>query len=293
MSFMNLLMWLYYIVPLAAAAAALVLGIIVTASKIKQTKILGISVSLSALNAIVSGVYNLFAVFAGSEVLARLADARSVLAYIVVFACAFCTCFYIHRNYLKKYIYFPLLLIPLAGSIVNVVIVGVFNRMNSGADAGSVVIYRIGMAQNIHSLIINIAVSLIVIIVFYKHRKIEKYIPHYYIIETISLAWHCIGSGLYIIFYAMLASSAAVHGYAEYSSTDTVQLLLVFQAIIGALIGLIFPIYLLVRVRRASREDEESLPSRDGGEEPDLVLDGEIDMPSTEETEFSQPDEPS
>ena len=206
MSLVHLLMWTYYIVPLTAAVVTLVFGIIVTASKIKQTKILGISLILSALGSAVAGVYNLFLVLAGSMVVARLATVQSAIALVVAYACSVCTCIYIHRNYQKKYIYFPLLLIPLASSISNAVIVGVINRMNPENSAGSLVVQRIGMAQNINSLIFNVAVSLIVIIVFYKHRNIEKYIPHYYIISTIALVWHCIGYGLYIIYYAILAS---------------------------------------------------------------------------------------
>ena len=66
MSLVHLLMWTYYIVPLTAAVVTLVFGIIVTASKIKQTKILGISLILSALGSAVAGVYNLFLVLAGS-----------------------------------------------------------------------------------------------------------------------------------------------------------------------------------------------------------------------------------
>ena len=269
MSLVHLLMWTYYIVPLTAAVVTLVFGIMVTASKIKQTKILGISLILSALGSAVAGVYNLFMVLAGSMVVARLATVQSAFALIVAYACSVCTCIYIHRNYQKKYIYFPLLLIPLASSISNAVIVGVINRMNSENSAGSLVVQRIGMAQNINSLIFNVAVSLIVIIVFYKHRDIERYIPHYYIISTIALVWRCIGFSLYIIYYAILASSAAKNGFAAYSSADPVQVLLIVQTIIGSLISLIFPIYLFVRVLRASREPEE----------PEVMLVGENDMP--------------
>ena len=66
-----------------------------------------------------------------------------------------------------------------------------------------------------------------------------------------------------------LASSAAKNGFAAYSSADPVQVLLIVQTIIGSLISLIFPIYLFVRVLRASREPEE----------PEVMLVGENDMP--------------
>ena len=54
-----------FYVPVITAVAALVIGIVVTSVKVKQTKILGLSVVFSALSGIISAFYNLFVLYKG------------------------------------------------------------------------------------------------------------------------------------------------------------------------------------------------------------------------------------
>ena len=286
--FIQFFMRARYFLPVITTVAALIIGIVVTVIKVKQTKILGLSVIFTALSGFVSAGYTLYAMYFGSVAIARLANAQTILVFVFSLASSFCMCFYMLRVYKKKYIYIPILLLPFVGRIINVVNASLITRLSSGGyDGGIVMAYRISLAQNLNNLIISTAVSLIVIIVFYKHRKIEKVVPHTHVVCIITLVWNFIQQG-YLVFYYLMMSIDPMSGYTSSALSDFLLYrsgyFVMFFTVFGALAGLIFPVYLLISVIKASRK---------GDEEPEPVLAGEVDMPSTEETEFSQPDEPS
>ena len=244
-----------FYVPVITSVAALVIGIVVTAVKVKQTKILGLSVIFSALSGIVSASYNFLVVYRGTVEIARYAKVQSILLLVFTLVSSFFVCFYIHRNYHKKYIYIPVLLIPVAGRILYLVTAKLIDRLSTGYSGGLTPMYRISMAQNIYNLITGSAVSIILIVVFYLNKNREKIIPHTHIVYIISAVWTFIFQG-YNIIYNMALSVDSMGGLSDlmfYKSAYVNIVLTVF----ASLVNFIFPVYLLVRVIKALRAPKE------------------------------------
>ena len=253
-----------FYVPVITAVAALVIGIVVTSVKVKQTKILGLSVVFSALSGIISAFYNLFVLYKGSAEIARYAKVQSILLLVFPLVSSFFVCFYIHRNYHKKYFYIPVLLIPVAGRILYRVTAMLIDRLGTGYSGGLAPMYRISMAQNIYNLITGSAVTIILIVVFYLNKNREKIIPHTYIIYIISAVWTFIFQGYNILYYMALSveSMGGLSDFTIYKSAYVTIILTVF----AALVSFIFPVYLLVRVIKALRAPKEEQGISSSGE---------------------------
>ena len=142
------------------------MGIVVIISKVRQTKILGLSLILSSLAGIITCVYRLDSLSSNSGMIAGLRMLNTYANAVLSLAVSFCICFYIHKTYNKKSVYIPVFLIK-------TVIAFLINR---GADNGASRVL-IPLIQSIISLPVFIVVSVILLMVFYKNRDIEKIIP--------------------------------------------------------------------------------------------------------------------
>lgn len=254
--FVSILAMASFIMPVIAGVAGLVLGIIVLSAKVKPTKILGLSVLFSSLSTLISGAYTLTLAYGGGIKLARLSVVQSVGAGILLIAVYFCISFYIHKNYGKKYIYIPLILIPFVGRLCSTVVSILINRLAASTDS---LPFLISSTSNVGNLIVSVVVTIILIVVFFKNRKIEKIIPHTYIIYIISLAWTVISELFTIVYYELMVFRVMELLNAKFlndlSLDGYLDMLMIFY-MFGALVGLIFPIYLTVMVMKESRKAE-------------------------------------
>jgi len=243
-------------IPLAASVAGLILGIIVLSVKVRPTKILGLGIIFSSLSGLLSATYNLLLRYGYLELIARTGTARSAAVFIFSLAVYFCISFYIHKNYGKKFIYIPLMLIPLAGRIASTTTSMLINKTG---NVNSAMPFMLSISSNTYTLLINAAVSIILIAVFYKNRKIEKIIPHTFIFYIIELGWTVISQGYNIIVYVIMSIPVRSSPIALSSSSvflNRAQNVMLFFSVIGVLIGLILPIYLTVMALKASRKTE-------------------------------------
>ena len=158
-SFTTLLMRWRYIVPMIVAVAVLVLGIIITCIKVKETRFLGLSVISAGLSAIVSSFHSFLLYYMGSNTAARLNRSMPYYILLLTLSSYFFICFYVHRNYHKKYFYIPVLLIPVAGRILYRVTAMLIDRLGTGYSGGLAPMYRISMAQNLYNLITGSALD--------------------------------------------------------------------------------------------------------------------------------------
>ena len=253
--FIVFLMRSRYILPIITSVAILVLGIIVALIKVKQTKILGLSVIFTGIGAVISSVENFFFYYMGAATAARLNVAATYMALIFTLASYFCICVYIHHNYEKKF-YVPMLVIPVVGRFLTIGVNRLASMLGSRYMDYATVSFRTTLINNLSSMIINVTLLIILYSIFSAKTKTEKYIPHYHIICLITLIWNVINHG-YMVFYSfIMLSEITVIGFELPSFIDAViqktYLLVTVFAALDALIGLVFPVYLLIRVLKAS-----------------------------------------
>lgn len=254
------LIMIYFVLPFLVSAACLTLGIIVTASKPKETKILGISVILYSLAQLISSFLSNGINYVTRGNYTEVNFVNSVTQALCTLAASLFLCIYIHRNYQKKFIYIPIMLLPFVKGIYFAVINSVMNSMENYGPGTS---YKISTFQSIANLLIGIAAGVILIVVFRKNKDKEKIIPHTYIIGIIVLITSVLINSLYVFAYAYAALT-----YSKGSASSDVspilsgllgssQIMLMVFSTIGVLVSLIFPIYLLVMVRKKVREGKQ------------------------------------
>ena len=262
-SFAFFLMRFQYIAPMITSVAVLVLGIIATAISVKQTRVLGLSVIFSGVCSILSAFHTFSFYYVGSDMAAKLSSEINVIVLVLSLAGYFCLCFYIHHNYQKKFIYIPVLAIPIVGRVATVLVTRVVAMMGPKYMDSTEYSARASLITNSCSLIIGTALLVVLFAVFFSNRKIEKFIPHYHVICLINLIWGFINQGFVILHSAimLLEMKAGFEPPAFLHPLERNSYFLIESfKIVGALIGLIFPIYLLcmvIKARRAAKNELE------------------------------------
>ena len=276
-AFIIYLMRIRYLLSFITAVIALVLGIIVTVNKLKQTKILGFSVIFTAVSGIISSLYLYLVNYRGIWEVANLNKLHTVLVLAFSLAGLYFICLYVHRNYHYKFIYFPVLIVPVVERIANLISNRLVFTLSSPYTEYYVLTSRVQIAQNITSLVVSTIIFFILFIVFYLNKKNEKFIPHYYVICLITLIWRVINHGFAALYHLIISLDATAWFDANTVADfmyDNGYYITVFFTVLGAFVTLIFPVYLLIRVIKASRKEDD---------EQEVMLVGEIEMPSVDE----------
>lgn len=237
--------------------ALLIIGMLITTSKTKSTKILGIGFIVDAILSFLANVLNLIRYTTGNpDLITALAQAINVLSITSMLAGALIICLFIHKNYGCKWIYFPIFAQPVVNGIANVAFRYVFSRMGDSRQY----ITGTGLSTAMSSLVVGSVEALILIIVFYKNRKNEKIIPHAWIIRLISFCCYLILPISSIIFYGT-CFSAGLRGEDIYFELS--ERFYIFQYgmnFFNSLVGMVMPVYILVMAKRAERTLEETAP---------------------------------
>lgn len=217
-----------------AGIAELVFAIIILAGKARSVKILGIGFIAHSMTFFMN-VFRFFAqmraqVFFSTYVL--FSNYASLICTAVILVC---NCIFLHKNYGKKLIYIPVFAIHLGGTvisrIVSVMLAG--SSGNFGRSAGM----WISMTNSINSFVVNAAVAVIIMIVFFKYRQSEKVIPKAWLCSVITLAASFLSTIVICLYYMSLISGTK--GVLR-SGGDTVMTL---ALTIFSLANLVFPIY--------------------------------------------------
>ena len=93
---------LYIILKVAtfsAGCALLIMGILITVNKEKQTKILGIGSVISGVASVISGLFTTFRYLMGAAIYAKLSIGTNLVSMLVNIATMFCICWYIHKTF--------------------------------------------------------------------------------------------------------------------------------------------------------------------------------------------------
>ena len=227
---------LFYIGRPVIFLAITVFGFIVLFSKTKSTRILGLSFVFTSFANLLECA-SIFVVRLGNQaVYMNYVYVESILQMVIMIATPLCMCIFIHRNYGKKLIYIPLLILPVLNIVTRIAINKAFNSF--GMPVNNFVMWA-NTVNAINSFVIGAVSSVILIIVFYKNRKKEPVIPLTWIFEIVGLA----GSMFYTLFLCISYLTMYQDGKMASDFSNSAAMTAGF---LMALISMAFPVYVMV-----------------------------------------------
>ena len=224
------------ILPLIAGLGLLITGIVITAGKKKSVKVLGIGYIISSLSVIMSSCSVFLVRMLPIRIYSNFSAGLTLVSFLCGIGSLVCICIFIHKNYGKKLIYIPVLAVYIGGYIINRIVLVLLSK---------VIVERnfamwLSMVQSIDAFVIGAAVSLIIIIVFYKNRNNENVIPKMWLFETVALVIGASETLVRVIYYLSIINNHRIA-----SSYDNVISLIMG---ISALAAVITPIYVTAMV---------------------------------------------
>lgn len=244
----------YVLCYLAMGIAAVVLfaaGIMIVVNEIRQTRVLGGGYIITAVSSAAVFTYNVLLSFYNSEKVIVYGDAVMIGTLLCVFASSLCICIYLHKNYGKKYIYIPVLLLPIFGMIADA---GAVLLLNRSYISGIKYAMLTSLANDVTNIATLTLISIVIIIVLYKNREKEKIIPKAWFVKGITVIWGIVEIVAISIIYVSVIALAESGGY-KGPSENTLILLSAVQAI-DSIVAVIVPFYVLSRVRKASKHQK-------------------------------------
>lgn len=227
---------LFYIVRPVIFLAIAVFGFIILFSKTKSTRILGLSFVLTSVANLLECASIFVIRLGGQAVYLNYVNIESIVQIVVMIASPLCMCIFIHRNYGKKLIYIPLLIIPVLTIVARIVINESFNGLGF---YGNDLVKWANTVNTINNFILGSVASVILIIVFYKNRKTEQVIPLAWIFEIVGL----VGSAFYSFFLCISYLTMYQDGRmaSDFSNSATMS-----AGFLMAMVSMVFPIYVMV-----------------------------------------------
>lgn len=234
---------MFYFVRPAIYLAIVVFGFIILFSKTKSTRILGLSFVLSAIASLLECASIFIARLGGQEFFGAYTYAARIIQLIIMITTPLCMCIFIHKNYGRKLIYIPLLILPVLNIVARIAINEAFN---SAGMSGNDFFRWTNTVSAINSFVLGSVSSVILIIVFCKHRKSEPVIPFTWIFEIVSLAW----SAIYTFFLCTYYLTMNQGGIAASDFSSSAYMNAVF---LMAVVSLAFPIYVMVMAAKKGK----------------------------------------
>ena len=243
----------FYVLPVFSVAAG-VLGIIIFTGKTKSVRFLGLGIFLSALIQTVTKIVELFR-RSSVEKAYQLAVPMNIFNLIIGLSITVCICIFIHKNYGWKFIYALSLSVNFATMIIGLFVPVLISRaVSSTGLKGSEMTYWIEFLNGISSFLFSSVNSIIFIVVFFRNRKAEKVIPHYWLIRLLLFIWSMI---LLVLNSAGWYALIKAEDHAAVLAADTFRnSVLVSTGFITALTGLAVPLYILIASKRYARLQE-------------------------------------
>ena len=227
---------LFYFVRPVIYLAITVFGFIILFSKTKSTRILGLSFVLTSF----ANLLECASIFVGrlcsQAVYMNYVNVERILQMVIMIAAPLCMCIFIHRNYGRKFIYIPLLILPVLNNVARIAINKAFNSF--GMPVNDFVMWT-NTVNAINGFVIGAVSSVILIIVFYKNRKKEPVIPLTWIFEIVGLAGSAFNTFLLCIFYLTMYQDGKMASDFSNSAITTAGLMM-------AMISMAFPVYVMV-----------------------------------------------
>ena len=251
--------------PLIVEAALVAIGIIIIASRVKQTKFLGLFILIPAAASVFYEVASIGMRFFGdTEKYAKLITPSSTVSSIGMLAGTFFLCLYIHKTYEKKFIYIPLLLTPIIVTASTGLTILVLNRtLGQSVTSGMRIIYWQSMSSVILNFVGGVVTTVFVVLAFYRNKDKETVIPKAWLVWLIVAICDAFYTFFRIFDYSVNIASGGAYAYDTYGGSAFFgewyrisQWLAIFFGIANTLISLIFPVYVLIMVCKARRRAE-------------------------------------
>ena len=252
----NLLILLFILFGIIIELASLIIGCIIVSGKIRSVKILGVGF-------IVSGIFGSFSqaaflarfIVRTPDAITFLNNAELVMSVIASLFGTLCICLFVHKNYGCKWIYFPLFAQPVVSAFSRVVSAAVLSRAGS-----EMLVAGTGLSTSVTGLVTGSVSAVILIIVFFKNRKVEKIIPHAWIFRLVSYLWGIVLTIAGIAFYAYCLSGGSDSEMIYFNLLERFTLFQFTHSVISYIVSLAMPVYILVMAKRAERKLKETAP---------------------------------
>ena len=238
---MELILILYLYVRPFIVGIALLAGLITLLCKIKSTKVLGLGIVLSSASSILDCIGQIIAKTSTAESAYEFNTSVGIIQFFLLIGSTLCLCFFIHKNYGKKLIYLPLLLIPIAVAILTLVVARSLGNVLSGSELG----IWTSISTLIISCICGIITALIVIHAFFTNRDDEEVIPKAWLCKVIELVWNVIETVLIVSLYLTLLKDGVM-------TTEQVDSSFMLIVSMRTLFALVFPVYLMIKAITSS-----------------------------------------
>lgn len=232
----------FYVRPFIYGTAVLA-GLVTMICKPRTTKVLGLSFALSSASLVLECVAQIVLKTEGDQAYVDFSSSMGLIQFALGIGAIVCLCIFIHKNYGKKLIYLPLLLIPLAEAVVTMITTITLGQTLSSFALG----YGVSIAGVVISFIFGAVTSLIVIKAFFDNRDEEEVIPKAWLCKVIALVWSLIEAVLLTVIYAS-AMQSGISGQA-----DMLRMLI---TVVTSIVSLILPLYVMIKAITAGVKGE-------------------------------------
>lgn len=232
----------YYVRPMILLAS-LIISIIIICTKDRMTKLLGIWMTINAINGMLGALYNLMARYSGVQFTARLSVFNAIVTIVLGTVGSVIFVIYATKKYGLK-LYLGIILI-VGNSAISVLLRVILNKLLQIKDFTDAV--QFSSFISVITALPSLAVAIIWFIIFFKNRHKEKELTLLWIITLNSLINLSSIFVLNIYSYVYAAHDAV-------SAQENQMTVLLCEAVIGMVISLLINIYVLVKGRKASED---------------------------------------
>lgn len=255
--FVFIMVFFPYVIVLVSVIVMAVIGIMIAVSKVKPTRILGVAYIMSAVMtgfALAAKFVKLVFVFS-HELISGLSTASTIISFICSVGISVCVFLFLYKRYGAKLVYIPVIIVSVIGAVANVVAYVLYRP-----GIGLLNSYMIDLTRCIIDFITATVSTIAIIYVLHKNRKKEDIIPRVwkfrifiYVWIVIAFVYNC---AIYILDIVSLGVS--MEDWDRYYRIAHVRDVLSYMegliTIIGCLVALVIPIYVLVRVSRKAKK---------------------------------------
>lgn len=254
--FVFIMVFFPYAIVLVSVIVMAVIGIMIAVSKVKPTRILGVAYIMSAVMtgfALAAKFVKLVFVFS-HELISGFSTASTIISFICSVGISVCVFLFLYKRYGAKLVFIPVIIVSVIGSVANVVAYVLYRP-----GIGLLNSYMIGLTRCIIDFITATVSTIAIIYVLHKNRKKEDIIPRVwkfrifiYVWIVIAFVYNC---AIYILDIVSLGVSMEDwdRKYSIWSLSDVLSGFEGLFMIIGSLVALVIPIYVLVMASRKAK----------------------------------------
>ncbi len=246
----TVLLYLYYFGRPAIMVASLIIGIVIICTKDKITKLLGAVITIESIGSIMEAAYVLGLHFIGSKNAIYFTYAKSIVAITAGFASGILLYLYAKKRYGTKLITGIILIV--GSNTISSVFGFIFNKVASNIEFNNPAQYSYLMTSV--STLIVLAFSTVWFIIFFKNRRKENELKLLWLKRVLAITSAAFALVMNIYFFFALNGNPS---HAEiYENQNAYDIILMIGSLVVCVLGLLMDIYIVVKGRKASKDNE-------------------------------------